>query len=103
LEGTGALFFGDGLEAALAGTAGLRAAAVLLLEAVLALAGAALRATAALLFVFCACLVLAEVAALDCVAFRAGAFSAFVLLTRGFGREDLAASVRFFVWDDVEE
>jgi hypothetical protein len=34
---------------------------------------------------------------------RAGAFSPFVRLTRGFGREDLAASVRFFVCDDVEE
>jgi hypothetical protein len=102
LEETGVLFFGDGLEAAFAGAAGLRAAAVLLLEAGLATAGAALRA-AAFLFVFCACLVLAEVAATDCVALRAGAFSALALLTRGFGREDLAASVRFFVWDDVEE
>jgi hypothetical protein len=68
-----------------------------------AFAGAALR-VAALLPVFCACLLLAEEAALDCVALRAGAFSPFVRLTRGLGREDLAAaSVRFFVWDDVEE
>jgi hypothetical protein len=56
-----------------------------------------LRVVALLAVVFCACLLLAEEAALDCVALRAGAFSPFVRLTKGFAREDLTANVRFFV------